>query len=76
MNLGFVLPGVESLFNRVFGEELQERNKQREIKQDWETEGERVGGIHKMGSVTAVSNENESGKTWSAARHGGRPWRD
>lgn len=25
MNLGFVLPGVESLFNRVFGEILREK---------------------------------------------------
>lgn len=71
MNFGFVLPGVESVFNRVFGEALQEsrkRNKHREIEKDWKKE--RVEEIHKMGSVTIISNEIESGKTWGTTQQG------
>ena len=53
----------------------RERNKQREIKKDWE-KGRELRRYTRWGSVTAVSNECESGKTWSAAQHGGLPGRD
>lgn len=47
-----------------------ERNKQRDKERGWGERG-RVKEIHKMGSVTTVSNENQSGKTRRAAQQGG-----
>lgn len=56
----------------MFGETLREsqgRNKQREIRKDREKEG--VGEMHETGSVTGVSNENESGEDSECSAAGG-----